>query len=173
MVTVRVLDSAGNVKRREAGLLRRLLGLPGRLMEQRFHNIVTRQGDALIADALLQTPSKAKVGSNGYIQVGTGWNNYNVKENLMCNYPTGSMKHLDNGYPQLQASFGNFGDNTVQYRATFEAGSLNDYNINEAALMNGNGTNANCLAYAQIVPAVNVTSADTLQILWEITIMGQ
>jgi len=45
--------------------------------------------------------------------------------------------------------------------------------INEACLLNGNGSTANCLAYAQITPSVNVTASDTLQVLWEITILGQ
>jgi hypothetical protein len=45
--------------------------------------------------------------------------------------------------------------------------------INEAALLNGSGGSAACLAYAHITPAVNVSSADTLQVVWEITILGQ
>ena len=50
LVTVRVLDKDGNVKRRPVGWFGRLLGLRGRLMEYRHHNIVTREGDALITD---------------------------------------------------------------------------------------------------------------------------
>jgi hypothetical protein len=174
LVTIRVLDRDGNVKRRAPGWFRRLLHIPGRLMEQRFHNIVTREGDALIADALLASPTKAKVtSSSGYIQVGTGWTGNSTKTNTRCNTPTGSMKLLDNGYPVLKAAWGNTGDTTVTYRATFAAGSLAANGINEACLLNGNDGSANCLAYAQISPAVNVTSSDTLQILWEITILGQ
>jgi hypothetical protein len=173
MVTVRVLDAQGNVKRAEAGFIRKMLGLPGRLMEQRFHNIVTRQGDALIADALLQAPVKPKVGSGGFMQVGTGWTGTSVKNNVKCNTITGSPKALDSGFPKLKAAWGNTGDTTVIYQTTFGAGTLNANGINEAALMNGNGASADCLAYAQITPAVNVTSADTLQIVWEITILGQ
>ncbi|GHU57562.1 hypothetical protein FACS189442_6510 [Spirochaetia bacterium] len=52
MVTVRVLDKDGNVKRHKPRLLRSLLRLPGKPMIQKWHNIVTREGDALIADAL-------------------------------------------------------------------------------------------------------------------------
>jgi hypothetical protein len=63
----------GKVKRRSPGLLRRLFGLQGEFLIQEFHNIVTREGDALIADALLSSPTKTKVtSSNGYIQIGTG-----------------------------------------------------------------------------------------------------
>jgi hypothetical protein len=143
------------------------------MMEQRFHKIVTRQGDALIADALLPYPSRQKVDADGCIQVGTGWSNSNTKNNAMCNMPTGSMQYLDSGFPRVKASFGSTGDTTVQYQATFQAGSLNASGINEAALMNGNSINSNCLAYAQITPSVNVSASDTLQITWEITILGQ
>jgi hypothetical protein len=174
LVTVRVLDKDGNVKRRRPDLFRRLFRIPGRLCEQRFHNIVTREGDALIADALLASPVKTKVtSSSGYIQVGTGWTGNSTKTNTRCNTSTGSMKALDSGYPALKAAWGNTGDTTITYRATFAAGALNANGINEACLLNGNDSPALCLAYAQINPAVNVTSSDTLQILWEITMLGQ
>jgi hypothetical protein len=69
LVTVRVLGRDGNVKRRAPAWFRRLLHIPGRLMEQQYHNIVSREGDALIADALLASPNKAKVtSSSDYIQ---------------------------------------------------------------------------------------------------------
>jgi hypothetical protein len=173
-VTVRVLDRDGNIKRRSPGWFGRLLRLRGRPCEQRHHNIVTREGDALIADALLASPNKGKVTSaSGYIQVGTGWTGNSTKTNTRCNTATGSMKLLDSGYPALKAAWGSTGDTTITYRATFAAGSLAANGINEACLLNGNSGTANCLAYAQINPAVNVTSSDTLQILWEITILGQ
>ena len=174
LVTVRVLDKDGNVKRRVPGWFGRLLKLRGRLMECRHHNIVTREGDALIADALLTSPTKTKItSSSGFIQIGTGWTGNSTKTNTRCNTPTGSMKALDSGYPALKAAWGNTGDTTITYRATFAAGLLNANGINEVCLLNGNGSTANCLAYAQITPSVNVTASDTLQVLWEITILGQ
>jgi len=174
MVTVQVFDCHGKLKRRSPGLLLRLLGLQGQFMVHEYHNIVTREGDALIADALLVVPSKTKVSSaSGFIQVGTGWTGNSTKTNTRCNTPTGSMKALDGGYPALNAAWGNTGDTTVTYRATFAAGSLNVNGINEVCLLNGNDIFANCLAYAQITPSVNVTASDTLQVLWEITILGQ
>jgi hypothetical protein len=173
-VTIKVLDSNGDVKRYKPGFFRRLLGLRGRLLEMRHHNIVTREGDALIADALLVSPTKTKVSSaNGFIQVGTGWTGNSTKTNTRCNTPTGNMKALDAGYPVLGAAWGNAGDTTVTYRATFDVGTLNASGINEACLLNGNTGGADCLAYAQITPSVNVTASDTLQVLWEITILGQ
>jgi hypothetical protein len=174
MVTIQVLDKNGKLKRRSPGFIRRLFGLQGKFEIHEFHNIVTREGDALIADALLPTPTKNKVSStNGYIQVGTGWSGNGTKTNTRCNTPTGSMKALDANYPVLTAAWGNTGDTTLSYRATFAAGNLNANGINEACLLNGNGNGANCLAYAQINPSVNVTTSDTLQVLWEITILGQ
>jgi hypothetical protein len=143
-------------------------------MVQEFHNIVTREGDALIADALLASPARTKVTStNGFIQVGTGWTGNSTKANTRCNTPSGTMRTLDAGFPALKAAWGNTGDTTVTYRATFDVGSLNANGINEASLLNGNTAAANCLAYAQITPSVNVTASDTLQVLWEITILGQ
>jgi len=173
-VTVQVFDCSGNVKRKKPNFIQWLFGLQGSLMVFVHHNIVTREGDALIADALLSAPVKTKVSSaNGFIQVGTGWTGNGTKTNTRCNTPTGSMKALDGGYPALKAVWGNTGDTTVTYRATFTAGLLNANGINEACLLNGNDVSANCLAYAQITPSVNVTASDTLQILWEITILGQ
>jgi len=173
-VTVQVFDQHGKVKRHSPGFLRRLFGLQGKLIVFEFHNIVTREGDALIADALLASPARVKVtSSTGFIQVGTGWTGNSVKTNTRCNNATGSMRALDSGYPALKAAWGNSGDTTVTYRATFSAGLLNANGINETCLLNGNTTSANCLAYAQLTPSVNVTSSDTLQILWEITIIGQ
>ena len=173
-VTVQVLDENGNVKRIKPGFFRRMLHLQGRRMEYRHHNIVTREGDALIADALLASPTKTKVSSaSGYIQVGTGWTGNSTKTNTRCNTPSGSMAALDGGYPVLTAAWGNTGDTTLTYRASFGTGSLNANGINEACLLNGNGGSANCLAYAQITPSVNVSSSDSLQVIWEITILGQ
>jgi hypothetical protein len=83
------------------------------------------------------------------------------------------MQALDSGFPALKAVYGSDGDTTVTYRATFAAGSLNANGINEACLLNGNTAGADCLAYAEITPSVNVTASDTLQIVWEITILGQ
>jgi hypothetical protein len=174
LVTIRVFDKEGNVKRQPQTWFRRLFHIPGRLMEQKYHNIVTREGDALIADSLLDSPEMVKVtSSSGYIQVGTGWTGNSTKTNTRCNTATGNMKALDSGYPALKAAWGSTGDTTITYRATFAAGALNANGINEACLLNRNDGSANCLAYAQINPAVNVTSSDTLQILWEITILGQ
>jgi len=173
-VTIQVFDKNGKLKRRSPGFFRRLFGLQGKIVFQEKHNIVTHEGDALIADAMLVNPTRTKVSSaNGYIQVGVGWTGNSTKTTYRCNTPSGSMKALDANYPALYDVWGEAGDTILLYRATFPAGSLNANGINEACLLNGNGNGANSLAYAQISPAVNVTSSDTLQILWEICILGQ
>ncbi len=173
-VTVRVLDGAGRVRVVRPGFWGRLCGRGPVRVERRRHNIVTRQGDAMIADALLAVPLKARVCSaTGFIQAGTGWTGNSTKTNTRCNTPSGAMEALDAGYPVLKAAWGAVGDTTVVYRATFEAGKLNANGINEVALLNGSDAGAACLAYAQISPVVNVTSIDTLQIEWEITLLGQ
>jgi hypothetical protein len=131
------------------------------------HNIVTDQGDALIADLLAETPARTKVdNANGVIAVGTGFVSEGKSSSMQTQ--TGTPEAMDAGYPQVSGAFGAADDNVVLYRATFEAGDLNDTGIDEAEL--GNGTDV--LAYAQINPAVDVTSADTLQIDWEITLLG-
>jgi len=174
LVTVRVLDGDGEVKRGAPGFWRKLCGMRGRRMEYRHHNIVTRQGDALIADALLLSPTRAKIGSgSGFIQIGTGWTGNNTKQNTRCNAAAGNITALESGLPILKGAWGSAGDTTVIYRATFTAGSLDGVIINEACLLNGNGTEADCLAYAQITPSATVTASDTLQVVWEITICGE
>jgi hypothetical protein len=107
------------------------------------------------------------------MQVGTGWTGNSTKTNTRCNTPMGAMEELDAGYPALKAAWGNTGDTTLLYRATFEAGKLAANGINEVALLNGNTVGALCLAYAQVAPVANVTASDTLQIEWEITFLGQ
>lgn len=132
------------------------------------HNIVTNNGDALIADLMANTPTQTKVdNANGVIGVGTGFTAEAKTVNALVTQ-TGINEAMDAGYPQLKGAYGAADDNVTQYRATFEAGDLNDTGIDEAAL--GNGTDL--LAYAEINPAVNVGTSDTLQIDWELTFLG-
>jgi len=172
-ITVTVFDQDGRLKRLEPGFLRRLLRMPGRPMRSMRHNIVTNQGDALIADCVNGVGVLQKIdAAHGFIQVGTGWTGNSTKANTHCNTPTGNPEPLDAGYPALQAAFGLEGDNVVLYRATFEAGSLGANGINEAALLNGSDGEALCLAYGQLDPAANVTAQDTLQVEWELSFEG-
>lgn len=172
-VRVCVIGPDGQVKRYEPNWIRRLLRMPGRPMLSRHHNTVTRQGEGLIADLLLGTPTQTKItAATGYIQVGTGWTGNSPKANTRCNTPTGTMEALDAGYPVTGAAFGSTNDNILKFRAIFEAGKLNASGINEACLLNGNTAAAVSLAYAQVTPAATVTAVDTLQIDWEITFTG-
>lgn len=173
MVSVTVRDEKGNIKCYRRGIFRKMFGLPAKKMSFKHHNTITTQGDGLIANWMLGTPTMDKVdGTNGYMVVGTGWTGSSTKANTSVNTKTGDYKKLDSGFPKTQASFGSDGQNVVLYRASFPAGALNSNGINEVALMNGNSSSAKCLAYAQITPSVNVTASDTLQIDWQITVCG-
>lgn len=173
LVTVTVRDCNGHVKYFKNGFWRNLFKLKERPMIFRHHNTITNQGDGMIADLLISNPTQDKVdATNGYMRVGTGWTGSTPKNNTSVNTATGTFKKLDSGFPKIKGSFGAANGNVVLYRASFAAGDLNANGINEVALMNGNTAAAKCLAYAQITPSVNVTSADSLQIDWQITVSG-
>lgn len=173
LVTVTVRDCNGNVKYFKNGFWRTLFRMKERPMIFKHHNTITNQGDGMIADLMISNPTQTKVdATNGYMRVGTGWTGNTPKNNTGVNTATGSFKKLASGYPKTQAAFGGSGQNIVLYRTSFAAGDLNANGINEVALMNGNTSSAKCLAYAQITPAVNVTTADSLQIDWQITFNG-
>lgn len=138
------------------------------------HNIITNEGDALIADHMSETDARTLVdNTNGHIAVGTGWTGTTPKTNEVVNTPTGSPEIMDATFPKLKGAWGAANDNVVQYQATFEAGDLNDTGIDEAGLGN-NATEASGdnLSYGELSPAVNVTTADTLQVSWEHTYLG-
>lgn len=136
-------------------------------------NIVTDEGDALIADLMSDSPARNKVDStNGHIEVGTGFVSES-KSAEACTTPTGSPEVMDSGYPQTKGAWGAADDNVTVFKVTFEAGDLDATGIDEAALLNASiAATADCLAYAQISPAVDVSSSDTLEITWELTFTG-
>lgn len=168
-----VRDKDGNIKRFEPKWWQNVFNLQGSLMIVETNNIVTDEGDALIADQMSETPAKTKVdNSNGYIEVGTGFVS-EIKSRTSCTTPTGSPKGMEATYPKLKGSFGAANDNVTQYRCLFTAGLLNASGIDEAALMNNAvAASGECLAYAEISPALNITTFDTLQVDWEITYVG-
>lgn len=139
------------------------------------HNIMTSQGDSYIADLLSLSPTRTKFSaSNGYIAVGTGWTGSNTKANTWVNTLVGTPAAIGPAYPQVQASWGNTGSNVLVVVCTYPVGSLNVVGINEAALVTAASQlpSTTCLAYAQVIPATNVTNSDTLQITWQITFLG-
>lgn len=139
------------------------------------HNIVTNEGDALIADLMSNTPARTKItASTGYIPVGTGWTGTTPKNNGWVNTITGTAKALEAGYPMLKGTWGNTDDNVTQYRVIYAAGSFGTVTINEAAITSHSTDVAanSCLAYAQVTPSVSITASDTLQIDWELTFLG-
>jgi len=169
-----IFKQHSHTKRHTPTFLRRLFNIPGREMVCVNHNIVTDEGDALVADLMCDTPAKDKVdNANGHIEVGTGWTGTTPKTNTSCNTPTGSPEIMDSTYPKLKGAFGATDDNVTLYRATFEPGDLNISGIDEVALLNNSvAGSGDCLAYAEITPVVNMGSLDTLQIDWEITFLG-
>jgi len=146
-----------------------ILGPDGKIKRRIItHNIVTNQGDALIADAMSDTQARTAVdNTSGEVEVGTGFVSA-VKTSTGVTTLTGSAQAMEATYPKLKGAFGAANDNVTQYRAIFSPGSLSANDINEVSL--GNGTDN--LAYAELTPSVNVTVADTLQIDWELTFVG-
>ena len=174
-VTATVFTADGDVKRYEPTGIRKLLGLKGRRMIVVNHNIVTDEGDALIADIMSNSPARTKItAAAGFMPCGTGWTGTSPKTNGWVNTITGSAHALTATYPILKGSWGAANDNVLQYRAIYEAGTLNVSGINECAITSHATDIAatSCLAYAQITPSVNVTSSDTLQLDWEISFVG-
>lgn len=168
LVRATVFGPNGEVKRHPRTLLDKLFGKMGRLMISENHNIVTDEGDALIVDMLVTSSTQDPVdNANGVIGVGTGFTSETKGTDALVTQ-VGLDEAMDPTYPMQEGAFLAANDNVVQYRATFEAGDLDDTGIDEALL--GNGTDT--LAYAEITPAVNVTSADTLQVDWELTFLG-
>jgi len=161
------------IKRYPQTWFQKFFNLPGSLMQGVNHNVVTNEGDALIADAMSESPARRQVdNTNGYIEVGTGYSS-EVKTVLACVTPTGSPEGMDATYPKVKGLFLDADDNVTQYKSTFEAGDLNDTGIDEACLMNeAIASNADALAYAELSPAVNMTTDDTLAIDWELTFLG-
>jgi hypothetical protein len=169
-VTVTVYSDYENkvIKTYPKTWLQELLGLEASPMQMTNHNIVTNEGDALFVDMLVTTGARTAVdNANGVIGVGTGFSTETKATDALVTQ-TGSDEAMDATYPLQKGAWAAADDNVIVYQSTFEAGDLNDTGIDEALL--GNGTDT--LAYAQISPAVNVTTADTLQVTWEITFLG-
>jgi hypothetical protein len=143
-----------------------------RQMISQWHNIVTDYGDALIADLMSMTPVKQKLdNTHGYVEVGTAYSATAAKQqNAGTHTPTGARKVMSSTYPKQKGAFAAANDNVVQYRANFGAGDLNA-TINEAALLNAS-TSGECLAYGHITPDAVVSTSDTLEVDWELTILG-
>ncbi|MDR0908730.1 MAG: hypothetical protein LBM77_03090 [Spirochaetaceae bacterium] len=176
-VTVRVLGEDGRVRRYRANLLQKIFGLPGKAMQSVHHNVVTRQGEAIIVDAMDSYPDLVKPErDSGYMQIGSGWNGKNTKHQKRCNKPI-AIKEFSTS-PTVWYYLDDEDDdgeepNLVRYRATFKQGELVANGINECCILNGNDDEALSFAYAQITPALNVAKNDMLDIVWEIQILGQ
>ena len=162
-----VRDKDGNVKRYERSFLQKLFGSP-EFMDWANHNIVTSEGDALIADFLQETPERTLMNNaNAVIGVGTGWTE-TVKGTDALVTQVGSSEAMDATYPHTEGDWAAADDAVIVYVSTFEAGDVTASGLDEALL--GNGTDT--MAYAQITPAIDVAAADTLEVTWKITFLG-
>ena len=145
-----------------------LFGFEGSLMMVSTNNIVTDQGDALICDALSTTPARTLPNNaNAAIGVGTGFVSA-IKGRTALAAITGAYEAMDATYPLQKGAWGAADDNVLQFLASFEVADLNASGIDEVALSNGTDN----LAYAEINPAINVTSSDSLAVTWELTFLG-
>ena len=162
-----VRDEHGNVKKYKRTFLQKLFGSP-EYMDWYNNNLVTSEGDALVADLLQETPERGKLDNAGaVIGVGTGWTE-TVKGTDALVTQVGSDEAMDATYPITEGDWAAANDGVVIYKATFEAGDVTAVDLDEALL--GNGTDT--MAYARIDPAITVAAADTLAITWKITYLG-
>lgn len=162
-----VRDKNGDIKEYKRTFFQKLFGSP-EFMDWSNNNIVTDVGDALVADLMQETPERTKLdNANAVIGVGTGYVSETKSVTALVTQ-TGVDEAMDATYPQTKGAWGAADDGVVVYVATFEVADLNDTGIDEAILDNGTDT----LAYAQITPAIDVSSTDTLEVTWEITLLG-
>jgi hypothetical protein len=163
-----------HIKRRSQTWWQKVLRLPGDPMISAWHNIVTDQGDALIADIMSQTPARQKLdNTHCWTICGTAYSATAPKTRIWVVTPTGSSQLQDATYPKQKGTFGAANDNVTQYRVTFAPGAFGSVTINEAAMASGATSGAgDCLTYGQVSPAATVTALDSLQIQWEITYLG-
>lgn len=172
-ITVKVFDKDGNIKRFKPNWIDRVLGKEGRPMIAVNHNLVTDQGDAIVADIMAETPARTKFNNaNAYMSLGTGFASA-TKGTTGLTTQIGGSQGMEATYPVLKGAFGAANDNVTTYRTIFAAGTCTSSGIDEVALKNNaTQTSGDCLAYAEITPAVNKGASDSLQVDWEVTFLG-
>lgn len=172
-IVATVLTPEGEVKRYPQTWWERMLGIAGKPMVSINHNIVTNDGDALIADLMCNTPAKQKFNTaNSFIQVGTGYTAA-TKTSTTCLVAAAAVQSMDPAYPKIKGAYGAANDNVVQYRSLFAAGCLSTDGLDEVCLINASNTaTGSVMAYAQITPVINIATVDTLQLDWELTVTG-
>jgi len=132
------------------------------------HNLVTDEGDALLVDMLVTTGTQSAMNNaNAEMGVGDGYAGVAKSTDALVNI-IDVEQGMEATYPKQKGAFGAANDNVVQYRTIFAAGEATGSGLDETLL--GNGTDT--LAYAEITPVVNKGAADTLQVDWEITLLG-
>jgi hypothetical protein len=163
-----------HIKRRPQTWWQRIFGLPGDPAISEWHNIMTDQGDAIIADIMSQTPARQKPdNTHCWTICGTAYSGTTPKARIWVVTPTGSSQLQDATYPKQKGAFGAANDNVTQYRVTFAPGAFGTVTINEALMATGSTSGAgDSLTYGAVSPSASVTALDSLQIQWEITYLG-
>jgi len=153
-VIVELRDKNGNLKQR-----------------QKFHNLVTDQGDIFAKSAIYTaaystwgmklgtaTTAASKSGAGSYIAAG--------------DYVSGSAQALDDSTPKEGASA-----NICQFRRLWAAGEGTDSNINRVAIVDnttdaGEADATHTFAIAVFAGAINKGASDTLTVTWNVTYLG-
>lgn len=179
-VKLTVRDGNGNLKKRETWNIKVFLVMLICTIMGQFqnavemfkyemainHNIVTDHGDALIVDMLVTTGTRTAVdNTNGVMGIGTGYVSATKSVTALVTQ-NGANQGMEATYPKQKGAFNAADDNVIQYRSIFTGHTATA--IDEAAL----GNAVDFLAYAQVTPTVNLVPADTLQVDWEITMLG-
>jgi len=138
------------------------------------HNLVVTEGDNFIADQLATTPAISQM---GFMVLGTGYSAAAKGNVWVTTGYSGNSYALDATYPKIKGS--GTDAKIVQYQCTFEAAEATANGIDEVIISNvtaeADGSHpaaSTILAYAQITPEVNKGAADTLVVLWEVTLLG-
>jgi len=153
-VIVELRDKNGNLKQR-----------------QKFHNLVTDQGDDFAKSAIYTaaystwgmklgtaTTAASKSGAGSYIAAG--------------DYVSGSAQALDDSTPKEGASA-----NICQFRRLWAAGEGTNANINRVAIVDnttdaGEADATHTFAIAVFAGAINKGASDTLTVTWNVTYLG-
>jgi hypothetical protein len=147
-----------------------------------FANLITDAGDEYYARMVIAgiSPANAAVPTKATgMKLGTGTNTPDKSTTLFASlqtYISGSNNLFDASYPQAAEVGTDVGWNAV-YKTSWPAGDTTNSAITEAALVNDAATNAtssvaNTYTRTKFSSAINKTSVDTLEIIWNHKFLG-
>lgn len=143
-----------------------------------FHNLITDAGDLYIAGkiitAIAPASPSAPTAANG-MKLGTASTAASKTDAGLATYLSGSNVAFDSSYPQTANLGSTLGVNAV-YKTTWPAGTATSSTINEVAIVNDQGTNADSTAantYSRaVLTTVNKTASDSLAVTWNWKCLG-